>query len=312
MAREVWAVYSVKDHTVPFPFVADLLLCDRLRVPVPTEKGWSKWVENGWDPQRQASLLEVLGDRVKPVTWDSEMRAQWENRYTLALESASETKPDAFKMTRMQLIEALPRSVTGVDTVAAYPSFEDLQDDSNLQILEQAVAVPYGQISAALSWQFAVPAPKSLDRPPELTEEKEVLAVAKEISDKRAFSRNRRAYWRWLNEFTGGVVTDVETVRDAVQELTELMDEQQQLVRDERIDFSMRTVFLATSVTLGMVQGPFSPTAIGVAIIALGQFAWTQRYGNHPQTGDLTPDEARVAAMFCQIDRDIRRRLFRQ
>ena len=117
MARETWAVYSVRDHTVPYAFVADVLLYDRVRMPVPSPDDHQRWQDQGWQPERQAALLEALEDRVQPLVWDAKQRDRWSQSYQAAKDSALETAPDAFTMTRMQLIEALPRSVTGVDTV---------------------------------------------------------------------------------------------------------------------------------------------------------------------------------------------------
>ena len=60
MGREVWGTYSVRDHLREHPWAADVLLYDRLVVPVPPEPGdprdpaeWARWQDNGWQPGRQ-------------------------------------------------------------------------------------------------------------------------------------------------------------------------------------------------------------------------------------------------------------------
>lgn len=59
---ELWGVFSVADHLRRRSFVADVLIYDRLIVPVPAEREgelWRKW-ERRWDPARQAELLGVI------------------------------------------------------------------------------------------------------------------------------------------------------------------------------------------------------------------------------------------------------------
>jgi len=53
----------------PRAFVADLLLYDRLVVPVPTQKDLGRWVHLDWNPDRQKQLLDIAGPFVERVTW---------------------------------------------------------------------------------------------------------------------------------------------------------------------------------------------------------------------------------------------------
>jgi hypothetical protein len=43
VARETWAVYSVRDHLAAYAFVTDVLLYDRVRVPVPSDEDRERW-----------------------------------------------------------------------------------------------------------------------------------------------------------------------------------------------------------------------------------------------------------------------------
>jgi hypothetical protein len=58
--KEVWATYSVRDHLAPKAFVADVMLYDRLVIPVPAENDESHWAE--WDVARQD---DAAGRRVR-------------------------------------------------------------------------------------------------------------------------------------------------------------------------------------------------------------------------------------------------------
>lgn len=45
MVRRPWGCYSVADHLAERAFVADLLLYDRLVVPVPSDDDRERWEE---------------------------------------------------------------------------------------------------------------------------------------------------------------------------------------------------------------------------------------------------------------------------
>src|SRR5271166_1108642 len=53
MGKQVWGTFSVKDHCDLRAFVAEVMLYDRLVIPVPpnaTER--ARWEDLGWDPAR--------------------------------------------------------------------------------------------------------------------------------------------------------------------------------------------------------------------------------------------------------------------
>ena len=305
MARETWAVYSVRDHLAAYAFVPDVLLYDCVRVPVPTEDDRERWVDQGWNPERQARLLAVLGDRVKPIEWNALQREQWRSNYHAAQQSASETRPDAFHLTRIQLIDSLPRTVTGIDTVCGYQDLDELRDDGQVVRLDRPDTAP-GLVAASVAWDFAVPA-QAQKAAPHLDAELEVLAAAVAVSGRKEYRRNRRAYWRWVREFSDGTVTGPEAVADAVDELHDLVEEQHELVRDEWIDRAVRTGFLLGTVTLGMLAAPLAPVVLAGAAVSVGEFTWTELRNRRQAGGDA---EAKVAAMFCQIDRKVLRKFF--
>lgn len=307
MGRETWAIYSVRDHNVPYPFVGDVLLYDRVRVPVPGPSNQDYWVHQGWDPLRQQRLLEALGDRAMPISWTGPIRKRWRSAYLLAKESAVETSPDAFAMTRRELIEALPRSVTGVETVAAYRDWAHLREEE--QVTQAAWTTHHmgEMVSASIAWDFAVP-PQLGYAPADLDAEVGVLEAAVKVSRESGYRRNRSAYWRWVRDFATGTVTGQDAIQEGVEELEALVLEQQRFVRRAWGDRVVRTGFLLGAVTLGMVAGPITPVALAAAALGIGQFTWGElRQPKPPQH-----DAARVSSMFCQIDHEIRSQLFAQ
>src|SRR4051794_14299976 len=84
----------------PRAFVADLLLYDRLIVPVPTEDDMARWQER-WQPARQKTLLEIAAPFVERVPWDISMRDEFTREFSPAT-AASE-------------IDSISRHAAGLD-----------------------------------------------------------------------------------------------------------------------------------------------------------------------------------------------------
>ncbi len=179
--REVWAAYSVVDHLAKRAFVADVMLYDRLVIPIPAADDRSRWQEKQWDEARQARLLSLLGDRAVPVVWDAELRAKWKSRWEAAKALGQQTDTAAMRMTPTVLMEKVPRSATGVVAVAAFDSPDALR--TAVQMKENpapmhaaAQAAPAGVLAAVIGREFLVPNnPKRNDE--ELLSERRIVAI---------------------------------------------------------------------------------------------------------------------------------------
>jgi hypothetical protein len=112
VSRRLWGCYSVKDHLEPRAFVADLLLYDRLVVPVPADDDIGRWEEERWDPERQKGLLEIAAPFVERIPWDDELQEQFLREFSPAV-AASEIDSisrraaglDAWELTRRLITE---------------------------------------------------------------------------------------------------------------------------------------------------------------------------------------------------------------
>jgi hypothetical protein len=117
VARRLWGCYSVADHLEPRAFVADLLLYDRLVVPVPAEDDRARW-EKQWDPGRQDVLLGILGGFAERVEWSGALRGQFEREWSPG-ELALDIDESPYRMTRRIISEHLQAKVADEGDVRA-------------------------------------------------------------------------------------------------------------------------------------------------------------------------------------------------
>ena len=280
MGREIWGTYSVKDHMAPEAFLADLMFYDRLVLPVPEPDAESEWEKRGWGPARQAAFIEELekSSRVKAIpwaigTWDRE-RDEFAKRMAarpgIDAEAAQEAARDAFLFTRSWLIEDLPRHVRGVTTVPTFKSSEELSQVTGLRSNDYGEFIMSGesQAAAAMSLRFLVPKVESQVEPRDL---KAVL----ERTGTKEHKKARDAFWRWQRDFFGeNVITDQVTLNAAVEEMTDLVADLERAARWGRIKTVGQYLFLAGSVTVGMLGGPLTPIGVAGVTLTVGQFAF--------------------------------------
>lgn len=268
MSKQVWGTFSVKDHCDSHAFVAEVMLYDRLVIPVPSnDQERARWHEMGWQPERQGQLLNILGERGYVVSWDAAKRESWKSRFEAGTEIAQATGEWAFMATRTVLTEGLPRNVSGIQAVTNYTSISELEKDLDLKATaEGQVPLCGGAAVAVLGHEFLVP------DDPRWTHE-ELLQEAVEISSESAFRRKRASFWRWQREFLDDKgITDQSAIRDAVEEMWDLLEDEKAVVRKKRIHTGTQFAFLIGSVVLGMLGGPLTAIAAGGAFVSVGEF----------------------------------------
>lgn len=140
--RERWGTFSVRDHMSDAPFVSDVLLYDRLIIPVPPKDKSPDDVEfwKKFEVERQQRCLNILKVKTEKedglaltVPWDTSKRGRFKNRMSVAPALATQKRSpeqtyytDPFELTR-QLIKdefrpALPSGVSKAWTVTAFHS----------------------------------------------------------------------------------------------------------------------------------------------------------------------------------------------
>ena len=91
MAFETWGTFSVADHLEEKAFVADVLLYDRLVLPVPDSKERERWETLGRQPEvldRKLRILEEASHSRRPgpllverLPWTEEFRNRLDQEY---------------------------------------------------------------------------------------------------------------------------------------------------------------------------------------------------------------------------------------
>jgi len=299
MSHELWATYSVKDHCTPRTLAADILLFDRLVFPVPeiprpqgplhapgpvdwetNPAEWDRWRRKHWDPEGQARVLGWIEKVVRKLPWSGEgaFHAEYEAE---AAKVAAQDLPDwAFYATRTMLTRDLPAYVTGVAAVG--PSYRSItQIERALRIRRAGDQLPGGAVASVLAWEFFAPDPDNLD----ITDEKLLRDTAEFAAGDADFRKRRAAFNDWQQEFVregasgDQPVTDLESVRRAVERMSDLLADARQA--SERL-----TVRKATRYAFRL-----APPALTLIGLALGWPAVAAGGGAFLAVAGVTVDE---------------------
>lgn len=292
MSRELWGTYSVRDHLRPRAFVADVMLFDRVVLPVPPQgsaEEWRRWEREGWAPERQAEMLEVLGPVATAVPWDADHRERWSERMAEASDVAQRVPDQAFKTTGEVLTAGLPRHVTGVEAVGAvYASVEDLETNLGVSSQTRAPALPGGSLANVIGREFFFLEDEGAG-------DLELLREAVGLASDSWFRRRRRHITAWQQDFIDGEgATDRHSIEEACAELRELLEEEKQALRESAFRrvtgycFRLAPAFLTLGLAAGGVVDPMIG-ASGGAFLAVGAVAVDARMNRNPLPGAPPP-----------------------
>jgi hypothetical protein len=288
--REIWGSLSVADHTRRRAFVAEVLLFDRLVLPVPPDDSEKRrWSAHRWNPKRQRRLLDILGtgasldDLAIEVPWDDSKKAAFralsggpgENPSDLGQDraqlldglrfDATQLKPDAYMATRMVLtrgydageeayMRRLPRTYVE-DIVPAYATFEAADRELGLTV---SVAKRHEPSAEVIGWSLFVPANS------EWSDEHALDAAAKlaRSEDYRGEREVFRDWWR--TNVGGGMPAEV-----ALGELTKRADRLNRIATAGRHRTRTLRSFALLAGGAGLAGVWFPPVAIASGVIAL-------------------------------------------
>ncbi len=282
--HELWGTFSVKDHCRPGAFVAEVLLYDKLLIPVPpsardgvgaegASAARAKWEEAGWNPSRQSHLLGILGDRVEMASWGAELEADWQSKMNGLFADA---RRDGFFMTGSVLQRLVPAMARSVVAVPQYRSIDELEA-IGIRRRKQEEALPAGSLMTVLGYELLLPDDPS-------NNEDEVLARAVEVAADPRYREKRKALWEWQQRFMSSEgLTDASSIKAAVKEMRSLVDQLKQATdKQKRWKWAKRCFsFLgAASKGAGLVFPPVAAVAAaGDAVISIGKFVTEEGAG---------------------------------
>jgi len=265
------------------------MLYDRLVLPVPPPgdaSEWTRWEENGWDPERQAKLLEVLNPVVRAVPWDNEHRGGWQQQMNKAEQDAVQIPNYAFYATGSELLmRDIPAYVTGVSAVGvAYQTVDELERQMGVRNVSGHTDLPGGAVAGVIGREFFVVDDPRYD---EISLLKEAVGIA---VDER-FRRKRRAIADFQEDCLRGGVTDRESLDHALKVLHELLDEERGAIPMVRLRKAIRYAFrlapIGVQFAFAAVGAPPPPLAGGAidSFLSIGELTIDERFAQ-PTTAD--------------------------
>jgi hypothetical protein len=297
---EIWASFSVFDHLSPGAFLADVVMYDRLVVPIPPADDsaeWERWEAEGWNPQRQRRLLEVLGPTAEPVEWTQARRDVWRQHYEQARASAGQylRQSLAGQVTAAGLFDVIPAMAAPVVATSPYTSLAELMDDLAIARAANPVPLPQSTVSAVVGRELLLPVDESRSEIDVLREAVEVVTSVNDYRNARAALHDR------LRRFSRDGVTDAASLQAAVHEIKTASDDLERSVRKRKIWVNAQRVFSFAQIVLGALMTPINPIGIGAVVAGIGQFTVSEKLSDPRAVYRSAPDLAMLI--------DVRRQL---
>jgi hypothetical protein len=276
--HELWGTFSVHDHCRRGAFVAEVLMYDKLLIPVPpavpdgldpteAKREWQRWTDSNWDPERQQAIVNILGDRAQPIPWTAEMQGQWKSAMQDGFAAA---RHFGYFMTGSVLQQFAPAMARTVVAVSQYHSLAELEK-AGIRQCRPAEKVPASTLLAVLGHELLLPDDPKKD-------DLEVLREAVEVSADPNYRLRRRALLQWQQEFlTADSMTDAPSVKTAVVHMQGLVDAlKTATARQRKWKWAKRFFsFLGVASKAGTLGGPVLalPAAGASVVAAIGAFA---------------------------------------
>jgi hypothetical protein len=283
---EVWGTVAVNDHKDTDAFIRDVLLFDRLVVPVPaTPEERERWkapnpkdpTEN-WDPDHLDEVIAILGTQRRPNAHKSSplvWEADWSEELWLSRRKVSDdiTQYDAFEATRRILAKdkKLPQAV---EAIAAYPSERDWRTETST-LTEQPDDLNASDALLILAYPLLVPDVGNQD--PLV-----VLEDAAGLARNPDFREQRDAFYNWLRGYLfpfqssdvrlGKLQTDVGSMHLARQQLQGQLQKQAELLKKrkrsaswDRVQWVCVGAAASAAIVAAVIVAPPVAAAVGLA-----------------------------------------------
>jgi hypothetical protein len=307
--RELWGTFSVRDHCEQRPFVADVMLYDRLIVPFPADRAeWERWEhpDQAWDPGRQKRVLDTFrrnkdgADLLLPIPWDEDRRRQFTTTFMAATAGGMEV--DGYKWTAGQLLEdeqvKRTRDAGAIKPriVAAYVSRESFEDEAGVEEVETEPTVDgqaaQQQLAIAVGRTFLVP---EIEAEPSVERDLELLERAIRLATKESFRQKRSVFNDWVER----AVRERLTSREAVAKMDILLKEYEGEVKREGMGTRVEQAFLVTGTAVAVAGHFFPPLWVGGVLLAPARYFIGRQF-------QYTASAQNPAAMFREARHQLR------
>jgi hypothetical protein len=243
--NELCATFSVKDHTLPGAFIAEVLLYDRLIIPIPprirdgvtkeeADQEWNRWKSKGWDPARQTQLIAILkhnleDDRIIEAPWTSHLQTEWRKSMTKPDKDIPETlhaaveadlnhaRHHGYVLTGHILQQFAPAMAKTVVAVSTFRSLKDLMQRTPIQRAPPK-RVDAQSLMAVLGFELFVPNDSD-------SNDFDLLSEAAAVAADATYRRKRTALYLWQQQFIRNGLTDELSVKTAVNRMGELVED---------------------------------------------------------------------------------------
>ena len=267
MAIERWGTLSVADHNDLSALVANVLLYDRLVIPMYTESDdrdeLEYWDEKNWDPVAQLARRKQLGGLAIECAWDKTRRQSYTDRYKVAVQLDAEANGEMITRWLLTVEQdyQLPEGVNHADIFVAYNSEQSTLDEIPREKIKDAVANDESKIGVLIAHELQVPD----------IEDKEVaLREAIDLSKEPEFRTKRTD----LYEFQMACLNRGMTPKAVVAELRDRNREMVEYLKKQKIPLKKKAGFMLAQTIVGAVGGAFiSPFAAIGGLISIWQFS---------------------------------------
>lgn len=292
--RERWGTFSVRDHLTEAPFVTEVLLYDRLVIPVPPIDAQQEPFWREFNPELQAKCLEVLHIKteetdglVLTVPWDESKRKRFANKMSVAAALATQQRHpdqqhyvDPFEITR-QLIKdefkpALPQGVSHAWPVAAFSSaksYEAAVAEGNREFAQRRLAVQ-------IAHQFLTPSSPDAGQ--------ELLKRAVDLSMSDAFRQKRANFYQWQESVFDDDLTDDKAIEELEARLKKYNEAIAKAFKDVHIRYAYTVIPIGITLTATILSGAL-PAIVLAGAAGLIQIARFAKFDRKPkvEAGDL-------------------------
>lgn len=172
MPFETWGMFSVSDHLGPRAFVSDVVMYDRLVIPVPDAEERKRWIRRGRQPDVLERKLDILGDDlVERLDWTPTFRSYLDAEYP---QQRGEARQDtinpawADSLDRYVLADMMRSGRLGdiqtPEIVPAYTSYDAMYSDFKPSTVSADLRDrPDDRLVGVVGWEFLVPDDSTLD-----------------------------------------------------------------------------------------------------------------------------------------------------